>query len=77
MIADDIRTLLNAQPFQPFTLYMASEKAYTVPHPEFASLSPRGRTLILWRQKGGYDQLDVQLIARVEVQSSPGKGTMS
>ena len=71
MIAEDLKQLLRAQPFQPFTLYLASEKAFGVRHPEFASLSPQGRTLIIWRQRGGFDLLDVALIARVEIQKPP------
>jgi len=69
MNADELRTLLQATPFRPFILYLASEKAFSVRHPEFAVITPRGRTLILLHSDDeAFDILDVPLIARVEVQ---------
>ena len=47
MHADEIRQLLHASPFRPFTIYLASEKAFPVPHEDFAMLTPRGRTLVV------------------------------
>jgi hypothetical protein len=62
---------LHASPFRPFTVYLASDTAFSIPHPDFAALSPTGRTLIVFRkQDDAHDILDVPLIARVEVQES-------
>ena len=69
MNAAELRLLLHATPFRPFTVYLVSEKAFVVPHVDFAALSPTGRTLIVFRNDdGGLDILDVPLIARLEVQ---------
>jgi len=45
MSADDLRSLLRATPFRPFTVYLPSDKSFSVQHPEFAALTPPGRTL--------------------------------
>jgi hypothetical protein len=69
MHADELRQLLHASPFRPFTIYWAREKSFAVPHQDFAWLTPRGRTLVVaMGDKEAVDLLDVALIARVEVQ---------
>ena len=73
MNAAELKQLLHASPFRPFTVYLASEKAFAVPHVDFAALSPTGRTLIVFRKEDGvFDILDVPLIARLEVQETAG-----
>jgi hypothetical protein len=72
MNAAELKQLLHATPFRPFTVYLASEKAFAVPHTDFAALSPTGRTLIVFRKDDdACDLLDVPLIARLEVQEAP------
>lgn len=69
MHADELKHLLNASPFRPFTVYLAREKPFAVPHQDFALLTPKGRTLVISRSdEEAVDLLDVALIARVEVQ---------
>ena len=68
MQTEDIRSLLRASPFRPFTIVMASEKTFHVPHPDFAFLTPPGMALIIGRaENNAVDILDVPLIARIEV----------
>jgi hypothetical protein len=76
MHADEIRKMLQATPFQPFKVYLPSDKSFSVPHPDFAWLTPNGRTLIVAPAgSGGVDMLDVPLIARVEVQQKSTTGS--
>ena len=76
MHAVEIRQLLHASPFRPFTVYLASEKSFVVPHEDFALLTPKGRTLIVSQsEKEAVDLLDVALIARVEVQDQKASGS--
>lgn len=71
MNAAELKQLLHATPFRPFTVFLVSEKAFVVPHVDFAALSPTGRTLIVFRKEdGAFDILDVPLIARLEVQET-------
>ena len=75
MHADAIKQLLHASPFRPFTVYLASEKSFAVPHQDFALLTPKGRTLVVSQiDKEAVDLLDVALIARVEVQEKTATG---
>jgi hypothetical protein len=65
--AEELRRLLKASPFSPFTIY-TGEKAFLVPIPQFAWLSPRGRTLIVGNAPDkGFDIVDVPLISRIEI----------
>ena len=73
MSADELRNLLHAVPFRPFTVYLPSDKAFKIPHSDFAWVSPNGRTMILYQQENaGMDILDVPLITRVEVGAEHG-----
>jgi hypothetical protein len=73
MSADELRKLLHAVPFRPFTLYLPSEKAFKVLHSDFASLAPNGRTMVVWQDESApMDILNVPLITRVEVEAERG-----
>ena len=70
MSADELRDLLNAVPFRPFTVYPESQKAFRITDPEFALLTPNGRTLVVSQQLNDtLEVLDVPLIVRVEVET--------
>ena len=45
MKAETIKEALSKQPFEPFTVRMGSGDVIPVRHPEFAFLTPSGRTL--------------------------------
>jgi len=76
MHADELRQLLHAIPFRPFTVFLASEKAFPVPHGDIAMLTPKGRALVVSHaEKEAVDLLDVALIARVEVQEHPASSS--
>ena len=52
---------------------MANDRAYSIPRPDFALLTPRGRTLVISRTEDeAVTILDVPLIARVEVDRDTG-----
>ncbi len=72
MHPDELKQLLHAAPFRPFTIFMPSEKSFTVPHQDFAWLSPNGRTLIVATAEGtAGNHLSVPMITRVEVEEAP------
>jgi len=73
MVARELKQLLEATPFRPFTVHLPGGKALSIPHTDFAALSPTGRTLIVFRRDDeAFDILDVPLITRIEVHG-PGK----
>lgn len=69
----ELRQLLRGSAFRPFTVY-AEGKSFHVPHPEFATLTGPGKTLILLhKDDNGFDLVDVELIVRVEVHDPQGR----
>lgn len=81
MAPDRVRELLRAAPFRPFTVHTADGKALTIRHPDFASLSPAGMTLVVYEMEGEGDRmhvLDLILVTRLEretgVAAAPGEG---
>ena len=61
MTTEAVRQLLRGSVFRPFTVY-ADGKPYHVPHPEFAMLTPPGRTLVVMHQNdNALDLLDVPM----------------
>jgi len=75
MHARELTELLHASPFRPFTLYLPNDRRFSVPHPDFAWMTPAGRTLVVATEdKEGINLLDVAMIARVEVPQSQQQG---
>jgi hypothetical protein len=64
MTAEAIRAAQRAH--HPFRLRTADGKTLEVPHPDFATLSPTGRTLIVFNPDDTYEVLDVLLITSIE-----------
>jgi hypothetical protein len=77
MTIEQVRAVHQAQPFQPFTLHMADGRAIIVPHREFLSHSPKGRTIIVYYPDGSFSIIDLLLVNEIQVHgpaaaSSPG-----
>jgi len=73
MSSNEIRDLLVAAPFKPFSVFLVSDKEYAVLHPEFVWLHPKGHTLIVANaEDDGMRILDVALINRLEVHARKG-----
>lgn len=72
MIPEAIRSRLKNAPFKPFELRLTSGEKHVVRHPEFVSLSPGGRHLILWVGENAYVDIDVLLIERISQANGNG-----
>ena len=70
MTTEQLRTVMEAQPFRPFTLHMADGRTFPVTHPEFLSHSPSWRTVIIYREDESFSILDLLLMTEVRVDSS-------
>lgn len=57
----------KARPFKPFTLHMADGRSFDVPHPEFLSRSPSGRTIVVHDQDDNVSILDLLLLTELEM----------
>lgn len=75
MTHERIRDLLHAVPFAPFAVQLASGRSLPVPHPDFASLSPTGRTMVIHTKNDGLEIVDVILITSVSIQPDRNKRT--
>ena len=69
MTADQLRDLLHATPFVPFRVHLTAEqKAYDVPHPDFAMLAYKGRVLVVsLTDAEAVHLISVPLITRIEM----------
>ena len=75
MTSDDLKQLLRGAAFRPFTVY-AEGKSFRISHPEFAALTLPGKTLVVFHKNdNGFDLIDVDLIARVDVHDPHRKRT--
>jgi hypothetical protein len=69
MTADEIKDLLHATPFVPFKVFVAEQKEYDVPHPDFALLSYGGRVMAVnSTERDVIHLISVPLISRIEAQ---------
>ena len=67
MTAEQLRTTLHARPFQPFTIRMADGKQFVVPQPEYCSISPTGRTAVVFHFNGAASIVDLLLMTELEL----------
>lgn len=65
MDADQIFELLHAAPFRPFSIVLSGDRVVRVPHPDFVSIAPNRRTMIVWKANGGGQMIDVNLIVEL------------
>ena len=48
MITEEIKKLLRATPFRPFTVHLADGSVLPVNHPDFAFVSPNGMLVFIF-----------------------------
>jgi hypothetical protein len=67
MTIEQVRKVHEAIPFQPFTLLTADGNQFDVPHRDFLSQSPAGRTVIVYGEGDDFNIQDVLMITGIEV----------
>jgi hypothetical protein len=72
---DQFRKLLHAQPFQPFVIHLADGRQMAVPHRDFASISPSGRTVIISQPDDTFEIIDLLLVTGLESRPAAGAST--
>ena len=63
---------IHRVPFQPFSLRLADGRAVRVPHQDFISMHPTGRTVIVYGRDEDLEILDVMLVTGLQL---PGKAS--
>ena len=67
MTSDQLRTIREAHPFRPFTVHLADGRHYRVPHRDNISMSPSGRTVIVYQNDDAFSILDLLLVTDLSV----------
>jgi len=67
MTTQQLRAAHRATPFRPFTIHMADGRSFSVPHPDFLSMSPTGRTVIVYQEGDAFNIVDLLLMTEIEM----------
>jgi hypothetical protein len=67
MTSEQLRATRDASPFRPFTVHLADGRSLRVPHRDFLSLSPGGRTIIVYHAAEAFSVLDLLLVTELAV----------
>jgi len=71
MTINQYRQALAQRPFQPFRIILADGRSFTIQHPEFAAMDPRGLEVTFYEEDGIQHFIEAMLIAEVVVPSTP------
>ena len=75
MTVEQLRAEYQARPFRPFTLHLADGEKLHVPHADFLSHSPNGRTLVVYTEDDSFSIVDLLLVTRLEVHNGAVVGS--
>ncbi len=75
MTVQQLRSVYRATPFRPFTLHMGDGRSFYIPHPDFLSMSPSGRTVIVFQEDDHFNVLDLLWLTEIEVAPASASGT--
>lgn len=67
MVIASIREFNRSVPFVPYEIHTASGEHYTVPHPDFISISPKGSFVVVIDAKERPHHLNALLIERASL----------
>jgi hypothetical protein len=57
--------MYRAAPSRPFTIRIADGREFPIPHPDFLSLSPTGRTAVIFHDDGSASIVDLMLMTEL------------
>ena len=75
MTIEQLRLVLHAAPFRPFTIHLADGRQIRVPHPDFVAQSPTGRTIIIYQEDESFSIVDPLLVTELKVHNGAGAGS--
>jgi len=73
MVIESIREFNRNVPFTPYEIQTVSGDRYTVPHPDFISISPKGSFVVVIDAKERPHHLSSLLIERAALLNSHGR----
>ncbi len=66
MTITEFRNKYSAQPFKPFTLFLADGRKISVLHREFVAISPTERTATIYQPDGSSEVVDLLLVTSLK-----------
>lgn len=76
MTSEQLRQTHEANPFRPFAIHLADARSFRVPHRDYLSISPAGRTVIVYGPGEAFDILDIMLVTGLAFEElAPAVGT--
>jgi hypothetical protein len=67
MTIEQLHTARNSKPFRPFNIRMADGRTFSIPHPDFVSMSPAGRTVVIYHPDDSASIVDLLLMTELEL----------
>ncbi len=71
---EQLRRTHQATPFRPFAIRMADGRQFPIPHPDFLSFSPIGRTAVIFHPDGSASIVDLLLMTELELSPASTAG---
>jgi hypothetical protein len=71
--SEQMRGAREANPFRPFTLRMADGRSFRILHRDYVSVSPGGRTVIVYEANESFSILDLLLATELSVDPPAGQ----
>jgi len=65
-MTDEVRRLMDAEPFKPFMVKASDGKQYRVKHPDYVAISPKGGRISLYDDEETTTTLSALHIVSVE-----------
>lgn len=72
MTGERFRQVLNNTPFRPFTIFTADGLSIPVVSREFVSLSPSGRTVVVFDPEDRMNILDLLVVTNLQIEPANG-----
>ena len=74
MTIEKIKSLYEAQPFQPFVIHLADGRGIPVLSPEFMLAAPSGRTVYVCQPDDTFNIIDLLLVTDLEIKPAKNGG---
>jgi hypothetical protein len=71
MTVEQFKRFQFTKPYQPFVIHVADGREFPVTHPEAASLSPSGRTVLVFNKDRLLEVLDMLLVTSLRPVPTP------
>jgi hypothetical protein len=66
MTTEQIKEYLQDSSCLPFKIISADDHEIEVPHQDYVSIGPKGRTAVVWKPNGACSLVDIMLVTRLE-----------